>query len=176
MLDKFAERLAWDVHAREQLVTRCRPALDATGKDRDIGIAIALQDCGGARRKPIAVVAQYDRSGAARHELGEFQFQPTQRYGARQQQMPLREDQLLAHIDKRKLAAAREHAVERLGAYRNGSGKLLRLHDTKGLRIRRHVACCGVIRCTSPVLRSNRTRSIRSRFVPVTRMKRAWSG
>ena len=37
----------------------------------------------------------------------------------------------------------------------------------------RYVACCGVMRWTSPVFRSKRTRWMLSRLVPVTRMKRA---
>ena len=66
----------------------------------------------------------------------QLQFESAQRDRARQQQMAPREDQLLAHIGERQLTAIADHAAQLRGAYLPG-----------------HVACCGVIGCTSPVLR-----------------------
>jgi hypothetical protein len=155
MLNELAERLAWHIDARENVETRCRPSVDAALENRHVGIAVAGKDRRGAFGSAVMVVAQHDARRTARHQPGEFQLEPAQRYGARQKQMALRKDQLFANIDKRQLTAVADHTPQRSGAC-----------------CWRHVAICGVIGCTSPVFRSKRTRVILSRLVPVTRMKR----
>src|SRR5262245_211383 len=116
--------------------------------------------------------------------------------------MAPREDQLLTHIDERKLGAIGEHGFE--GGRIDGAHTLFVLccrSASSWPRLSRpstsssheeasktwmpgikpgmteeaagYVACCGVIWCTSPVLRSMRMRVILSRLVPVTRTKRA---
>ncbi len=133
MLDVFAERLARHVDAGEQLETRRCPGGDAAVEDARHRVAVAGQDRGGAFGEAVVVVAQHDARRAARHQLRELQLEAAQRHRARQQQMALRKDQLLAHIDQRELAAVADHAAQR-GADRDSD-----------LRLPRHVACCGVI-------------------------------
>ncbi len=163
MLDIFAERLARHVHAGEQLKAGGAPSGDAAGENAHIGIAVARQDRRRTRGEAVTIVAQDDARRAARHQGAEFQFKTAERHRARQQQMTLREDQFLAHVDEREFAAAADHVAE-----------IMRADGMAHVRTAfAHVACCGVIRFTSPVFRSKRTRSMRSRLVPVTRMKRA---
>ena len=85
---------------------------DAAGENADIGVTVARQDRGRALGKAVVVVAQHDARRAARHQLGELQFEAAQWHRARQQQMVLRKDQLLAHVDERELAAVAEHAPQ----------------------------------------------------------------
>ena len=83
MLDEFAECLARHVHAGEQLEAGGFPGGGASGKIRQVGIAGAGEDFGGARAKPVIIVDQHDAGGAARHQAGEAQLEPAQRHIAR---------------------------------------------------------------------------------------------
>src|SRR5262249_1894665 len=138
----------------------------------NVAIAARVENFRSALGKPIIIIAQHDAGRAARHQAREIQLQPAQRNRSRPQQMALREDQLLADVNERELAAVAEHGLESVG--------IDRAHDLDARREAGHdgmwagyVACCGVIWCTSPVLRSIRMRVILSRLVPVTRTKRA---
>jgi hypothetical protein len=112
VLDEFAERLARNVDAGKQLEPRRGPGGNAAVEDGDVGAARPRKNAGGAFGHPIGVVAQYDAGGAPRHQPGEPQLQPAQGHGAREQQMVLRENQLLAHIDERELAPIGQHRLE----------------------------------------------------------------
>src|SRR6266566_873157 len=108
-----------------------------------------------------------------RHQAGNQQFQAAQRHRARPQQMRSREDPLLAQVEDCQLLPVGEHRLEIARAHHlhhiiAGSGRSFRAHP--------HVACCAVICVAFPVARSNRRRAMRSRLVPVTRMKRALAG
>ena len=84
-------------------------ALTPPSRIAEIGVAGAAQDISRALDQAVAVVAQHDAGRAARHQLGEFQFQPAQRHRAREQQVTLREDQLLAQVDEREFLAVGQH-------------------------------------------------------------------
>ena len=89
----------------------------ATVENCDVGIARTVQDFCGARHQPVVVVAQHDAGRAARHQIGEAQFETAQRDVARPQQMALREDQLFAEIDEREFAPIKDHGLEGRGGY-----------------------------------------------------------
>src|SRR5262249_22120444 len=111
----------------------------------------------------------HDAGAAARHPEGEGELEPAQGGRAREQEVPLREDQLLAQVDDRQLLPVGEHRLQ--------GERQQRLREAgRRQRVRGYVACCGVICSTLPEARSKRTRSMLSRLVPVTRMKRAPSG
>src|SRR2546430_101924 len=123
----------------------------------------AREDFRRALDQAVAVVAEHDARARPRHQAGEVELEPAQRHRTREQEMALREDQLLAQIDERHLRPIGEHRLQ---------GAQIHLLHSRRLA-QPHVACCGVICSTLPVSRSKRTRSILSRLVPVTRMKRA---
>src|SRR5262249_34601296 len=66
----------------------------------------------GALAKAVGVVAQHDARAPPRHQAGEFELEPAQRHRPREQEMALREDQLLAQIDDRQLLPVGEHRLE----------------------------------------------------------------
>ena len=114
VLDEFAERLARHVDAGKQLEPGRGPGGDAAVEDGEVGVAGAHEDIGarvrpGRRRRRTARCASCARGTRRR----ESQLQPAQRHRAREQQMVLREDQLLAHIDQRELAPVGQHRLER---------------------------------------------------------------
>ena len=173
VLDEFAERLAGDVDAGEQFEARLGPCRDAAAETEQIGVAETAQQFGPALDQPIGVVAQHDLRAPTRHQAGNQQFQAAQRHRARPQQMRSREDPLLAQVEDCQLLPVGEHRLEIARAHHlhhiiAGSGRSFRAHP--------HVACCAVICVAFPVARSNRRRGMRSRLVPVTRMKRALAG
>ena len=127
--------------------------------------------------------------------LCEPQFEPAQGHISCPKEMILRERQFLAHIDEREFGAIIKHGLDRRGregtklsigstsSYRYFmTGLVLAIHLFNVARltwmdkrppVRNHVACCAYIFSTAPVFRSILMRSILSRLVPVTRMKRA---
>ncbi len=113
MLDEFAECLARNVDAGEQLVSDRAPSGNAAVEVVEPGVAGAYQDLEGALGQPIAIVAQHDAGVPARHQASEFQLQAAQRHRAGEQQMALRKDQFLAQVDDRKLLAVGKHGFER---------------------------------------------------------------
>ncbi len=166
VLDIFAERLARHVDAREQFEARRTPARHAAVENGNIGIAIARQDRGGTLRETVTVIAQHDAGTAPRHE--------TRRTATRSGSA--------APIAPAADGSARRSVSSRTSTSASSLPSPIMPRRSRGL-IRRltpepadHVACCGVICFTSPVLRSKRTRLIWSRLVPVTRTKRAKSG
>ncbi len=168
MLDEFAEGFARHVHAGKGDQAGVLPGGDAAIEIGNVGIAGARQHGARALRQPIVVVAQHDARVLARHQARKAQFEPRQRHVARPQQMVLRKGQFLAHVDEREFAAVAEHRLDGGGpdcAQFRGGNAGVQIHDAP-MRI---VA-------TSPVFRSILMRSILSRFVPVTRTKRALSG
>ena len=163
VLDQLAERLARHVDAGEQLVAGRLPADIAAVEHADIDVAGFRQHGRGALRQPVGIVDQHDPRRTAWDQPRHAQLEPAQRHRAREQQVVLRKDPLLAHVEQRELLPIEQHRAQRPRA----DAAHLSGHQ---------VACCGVIWCTSPVFRSKRTRLILSRLVPVTRMKRARSG
>ena len=69
----------------------------------EVRVAGAGEDLGGTLDQAVAVVAQHDTGAAARHQPREVELEAAQRYRAREQQVVLREDQLLAQVDDREL-------------------------------------------------------------------------
>ncbi len=171
MLDELAERLARDIDAGEQHQAGRGPGRDAAVEMEKIGVAGAQKNRRRALDQAVGVVAQHDAGAAARHQTGEIELQPAQRHRAREQEMALREDQLLAQVDERQLPPVAEHGPEGVRVQRPQRGA--RRHCRGSFGQKAHVACCGVIWCTLPDARSKRTRWMLSRLVPVTRMKRA---
>ena len=176
VLDDFAERLARHVDAREQHIASLGPAGEAIREDEELAVAVPAQDLRRARRQPVAVIDQHDARRPARHQPRHGEFETAERSRACMQQMRLREDELLAHVEQRHLLAVGQHGPDRGG--RNRLCRLrARLHSraciARGIA---HVARCGVIWVIFPVARSNRARVILSRLVPVIRTKRDLSG
>ena len=138
-----------------------RPGRDAAVENGNIAIAVARQNRGGALGKPSASsnsTMRVPRRGTSRANRSS---KPAQRHRARQQQMAFARR---SAPRARRPAPARRH---RRACAHDGRA------DARAHPSDRHVACCGVIWCTSPVFRSKRTRLILSRLVPVTRTKRA---
>jgi len=82
----------------------------------EVGVAGAHEDIGGALDEAVGVVAQHDARAPPRHQAGEFELEPAQRHRAREQEMALREDQLLAQVDDRQLLPVGEHRLQPIGA------------------------------------------------------------
>ena len=106
MLDIFAECLAWHIDAGEQFKTRRAPGGGAAGENTDIRVAVSREDARSTFGQSVAVIAQHDAGRPPRHERRELQLEAAQWHRAGEQEMTLREDQLLAHIDEREFAAA----------------------------------------------------------------------
>src|SRR5262245_55738027 len=88
--------LARDVDAGEQFEPGLGPGRNAAVERMEVGVARARENGGGALGKAIGVVAQHDARAPLRHQAGEFELEPAQRHRTREQEMALREDQLLA--------------------------------------------------------------------------------
>ena len=157
------------MHAGEQLEPGGGPGRHAAIEVRDVAIAGAHKNVGGAHAEAVIIVNQHDAGGAARHQLGKAQFEPAQRRRARPQQMVLREGEFLAHVDQRQLKAVAEHGFD-------GGGTDRAKHRFRPGFVQDYDEVPVYICATSPVFRSILIRGILSRLVPVTRMKRALSG
>ena len=97
------------MHAREQLVPRGLPRGHAARERRDVAISEAHHERGGALRKAIGIVDQYDACRTPRHQHRELELEPAEGQGCRKEQMAPREDALLAHVEQRQLAAVTQH-------------------------------------------------------------------
>src|SRR5262249_13675677 len=125
-LDEVAEGLAREVDAGKELAAPRDPRTDAAREDGNVGVARLGEDAPRARREPVVIVAKHDPGRAARNEAREVELQPAQRDRARPQQMALREDELLAHVDEGELAAIGEHGFEVMDAYRSHRAHIVR--------------------------------------------------
>jgi hypothetical protein len=71
---------------------------------------------GGARRRPVAVVAPHDAGGAPRHEVVDQQFEAAERHAGGQQQMSRVEEPFFAGVEQRNLAAVMQLPLQLGGA------------------------------------------------------------
>ena len=92
------------------------PSIDAAVECIEVGVAGAREDVDGPLDQAVGVVAQHDARAPPRHQAGEFELEPAQRHRAREQEMALREDQLLAQVDDRQLLPVGEHRLQPIGA------------------------------------------------------------
>ena len=116
MLDEFAKGLAGDIDAGKQLEPSRRPGGHAAVENGDVRVAVARQDRGSACGEAVAIVAKHNARSPAGHQLRKSHFEAAEWYRTREQQMVLRENKLLAHVDKRDFLAVGEHAAELLRA------------------------------------------------------------
>jgi uncharacterized ferritin-like protein (DUF455 family) len=115
MLDELAEGLRRDVDAAEKLAARRLPAAAAAFEDRHVRVAERRQACRGLFRQSFpAAIEQDERRGTARNQVCDPRLEVRKRQRNRKKRVPAIVHALLAHIEKRKLAAAGELFAQRL--------------------------------------------------------------
>ena len=119
VLDEFAERLARDIDAGEQLESGRRPGRDAAVENGDVRVAVVRENRGravrrGRRRRRTARCA-FARRGTSCANLNSNRLSGTERASSR---WLCEKIKLLAHVDQRDFAAVGEHAAKLLRADR----------------------------------------------------------
>src|SRR6185312_3138162 len=112
VLDEFAEGLARHVHARERDEAGFLPGGYAALEIGDVDVFGVHQDGRGALDQAVPVIDQHDARRLARHQAREVQLDAAERHRARPEQVILRIDEFLAHVDERELFAVREHCLD----------------------------------------------------------------
>ena len=107
-LDDLGEGLARHVGARKQLVPFSLPLRHAARDDMHGGIAEARQPPRRLFGDPVAAVDQHDPARAPRHQPADIEFEPAIRQVDGEQRVPGAVLTLLAHVEKRDLAAIAE--------------------------------------------------------------------
>ena len=119
-LDDLGKGLAGHVGAREQRMPGRRPRRDTAVEDMDRGIAERRQPARRLGGDAVAVVEQHDPAVPARHQPRHHQLQPAIGGVHRKQRMAVAVLPLLAHVEKRDLAAIAKPAPQ--GRDINGGG------------------------------------------------------
>ena len=119
-LDEFAEGLALDVDAGEELVPGLGPGLHPAFENTDIGISKAFEALRRAARQAVRSIREHDGRALARHHVANQQLEGTERQVRGREQVPVGERALFADIQQGELALASQHLLELIWTDRPG--------------------------------------------------------